>query len=143
MHVASILHDKGGEVVTIGPRATLREAIDVLARHHIGAVVIVGVEKRVLGIFSERDVVRLLAEKGAGVLDDELSRHMTAKVVTCTATTTIGDLMHIMTDRKVRHVPVVEGDALSGLVSIGDVVKFRLAEMEGEHRAMRDYIASA
>jgi CBS domain-containing protein len=143
MHVASILKDKGKEVVTMGPRSTVKEAVALLARKRIGAVVIAGVEGRVLGIFSERDVVRVLAQKGPEVLADELSRHMTTPVVTCTAHTSIDDIMHLMTSKKFRHLPVVENDALSGLVSIGDVVKFRLAEIETEHKAMRDYIASA
>jgi CBS domain-containing protein len=143
MHVASILNDKGSAVVTMGPRSTVREAIALLARKRIGAVVITGVEERVLGIFSERDVVRLMAEKGAEALGDELSRHMTSPVFTCTAQTSIDDIMHLMTSKKFRHVPVVENEALKGLVSIGDVVKFRLAEIETEHKAMRDYIASA
>jgi CBS domain-containing protein len=143
MHVASILNDKGSAVVTMGPRSTVREAIALLARKRIGAVVVTGVEERVLGIFSERDVVRLMAEKGAEALGDELSRHMTSPVFTCTAQTSIDDIMHLMTSKKFRHVPVVENEALKGLVSIGDVVKFRLAEIETEHKAMRDYIASA
>jgi CBS domain-containing protein len=143
MYVASILKDKGQGVVTMGPLSTVREAVALMAMKRIGAVVVAGVEGRVLGIFSERDVVRVLAQKGADVLRDELSRHMTSPVFTCTAQTSIDDIMHLMTTRKFRHVPVVENEALKGLVSIGDVVKFRLAEIETEHKAMRDYIASA
>jgi CBS domain-containing protein len=143
MHVASILNDKGNAVVTMGPRSTVKEAIALMAQKRIGAVVVVGVERRVLGIFSERDVVRVLAQKGPEVMADELSRHMTSPVFTCTPLTSIDDIMHLMTTKKFRHVPVVENEALSGLVSIGDVVKFRLAEIETEHKAMRDYIASA
>lgn len=143
MHVAGILSDKGDAVVTMGPRSTLKEAIALMAEKRIGAIVIVGVERRVLGIFSERDVVRVLAQKGPGALADELARHMTSPVFTCTARTSIDEIMHLMTSKKFRHVPVVEDEALSGLVSIGDVVKFRLAEIETEHKAMRDYITSA
>jgi CBS domain-containing protein len=143
MHVASILNDKGHGVVTMGPRSTVRETVSLMAAKRIGAVVVVGVEGRVLGMFSERDVVRLLAEKGAEVLSEELSRHMTSPVFSCTAASSIDEIMHLMTTRKFRHVPVVENGTLKGLVSIGDVVKFRLAEVESEHRAMREYIASA
>ncbi|SEE08096.1 CBS domain-containing protein [Rhizobiales bacterium GAS191] len=143
MHVAGILNDKGHGVVTMGPRSTVKEAIALMAQKRIGAVVVAGVERRALGIFSERDVVRVLAEKGPEGLTDELSRHMTSPVLTCTPQTSIDEIMHLMTSKKFRHVPVVENDALTGLVSIGDVVKFRLAEIETEHKAMRDYIASA
>ncbi|SDR50214.1 CBS domain-containing protein [Rhizobiales bacterium GAS113] len=143
MHVAGILNDKGHGVVTMGPRSTVKEAIALMAQKRIGAVVVAGVERRALGIFSERDVVRVLAEKGPEGLADELSRHMTSPVLTCTPHTSIDEIMHLMTSKKFRHVPVVENDALTGLVSIGDVVKFRLAEIETEHKAMRDYIASA
>jgi len=143
MHVASILNDKGQGVVTMAPRSTVREAISLMAAKRIGAVVVVGVEGRVLGMFSERDVVRLMADKGADVLNEELSRHMTSPVFSCTAASSIDEIMHLMTTRKFRHVPVVENGTLKGLVSIGDVVKFRLAEVESEHKAMREYIASA
>lgn len=142
MHVSSILNDKGAGVVTMGPLATVGQAITLMADKRIGAVVISGVEGRVLGIFSERDVVRVMAQKGAAALRDELSRHMTSPVFTCTTATTIDEIMHLMTSRKFRHVPVVEDEALKGLISIGDVVKFRLAEIESEHKAMREYIAS-
>jgi len=117
--------------------------VALMAQKRIGAVVVAGVERRVLGIFSERDVVLVLAQRGPEVLADELSRHMTSPVFTCTAQTSIGEIMHLMTSKKFRHVPVVQGEELVGLVSIGDVVKFRLAEIETEHKAMRDYIASA
>ena len=143
MHVASILNDKGDAVVTMAPLQTVGQAITLMAAKRIGAVVVAGVEGRVVGMFSERDVVRVMAQKGSGALNDELSRHMTSPVFTCTAQTSIDDIMHLMTTRKFRHVPVVENDVLKGLVSIGDVVKFRLAEIESEHKAMRDYIASA
>jgi CBS domain-containing protein len=143
MHVAGILNDKGGAVVTMGPRSTVKEAIALMERKRIGAVVIVGVERSVLGMFSERDVVRVLAQKGPEALADDLARHMTSPVFTCTPHTSIDEIMHLMTSKKFRHVPVVDSGALSGLVSIGDVVKFRLAEIETEHKAMRDYIASA
>ncbi|MBV8769282.1 MAG: CBS domain-containing protein [Hyphomicrobiales bacterium] len=143
MHVSSILSDKGREVITMGPRSTVKEAIALMGQRRIGAVVIIGVENSVLGIFSERDVVRLLAQKGPEALGDDVARHMTSPVFTCTPQTLIDEIMHLMTSKKFRHVPVLENGALSGLVSIGDVVKSRLAEIETEHKAMRDYIASA
>jgi CBS domain-containing protein len=143
MHVAGILNHKGKVVVTIGPNATVRHAVELMVEKNIGAVVIAGVDKKMLGIFSERDVVRLLARHGSQVLDEELKRHMTSHVLTCTTRTPISDIMHLMTNRKFRHVPVVEDEVLGGLISIGDVVKFRLEEVETEHKAMRDYIASA
>ncbi|MBV8447123.1 MAG: CBS domain-containing protein [Hyphomicrobiales bacterium] len=143
MHVSSILSDKGREVITMGPRSTVKEAIALMGQRRIGAVVIIGVENSVLGIFSERDVVRLLAQKGPDALGDDVARHMTSPVFTCTPQTLIDEIMHLMTSKKFRHVPVLENGALSGLVSIGDVVKSRLAEIETEHKAMRDYIASA
>ncbi|MBV8964459.1 MAG: CBS domain-containing protein [Hyphomicrobiales bacterium] len=143
MHVSSILNDKGSDVVTMGPRSTVREAIALMGQRRIGAVVIMGVENSVLGMFSERDVVRLLAQKGPEALADDVARHMTSPVFTCTPQTLIDEIMHLMTSKKFRHVPVIDDGVLSGLVSIGDVVKFRLAEIETEHKAMRDYIASA
>ncbi|MBV9566727.1 MAG: CBS domain-containing protein [Hyphomicrobiales bacterium] len=143
MHVSSILNDKGNDVVTMGPRSTVKEAIALMGQRRIGAVVIMGVENSVLGMFSERDVMRLLAQKGPEALGDDVARHMTSPVFTCTPQTLIDEIMHLMTSKKFRHVPVLDNGVLSGLVSIGDVVKFRLAEIETEHKAMRDYIASA
>ena len=96
MHVSSILNDKGSTVVTMGPLSTVGEAVALMADKRIGAVVIAGVEGRVLGIFSERDVVRVISQKGAEGLRDELSRHMTSAVFTCTNQTTIDEIMHLM-----------------------------------------------
>jgi CBS domain-containing protein len=143
MTVKSILSKKGGEVLTIVPTATLETAIAVLAEHRIGALVVLGPDQRVIGILSERDIVRTLAEQGAGALTEPLASVMTRKVVTCGCAETIAEIMEQMTTGKFRHVPVIDADRLVGIVSIGDVVKYRLMEMERESAALRDYIQSA
>ncbi|HUZ66285.1 MAG TPA: CBS domain-containing protein [Beijerinckiaceae bacterium] len=143
MTVARILATKGRDVVTTLPHRTLREIVEVLAQKHIGAVVVVGPEGIVLGISSERDIIRAIARQGAAALDDAVSRHMTAKVVTTTEEGTVDRLMEQMTAGRFRHVPVIRNGKLDGVVSIGDVVKYRLDEVESEHRALREYIATA
>ncbi len=143
MTVKIILSRKGADVFTIEPTATLKAAIDTLAARRVGALVVLGPDQRVIGIVSERDVVRALAEQGAGVLNEPLSQVMTRKVVTCSQGETVASLMERMTSGKFRHLPVVEQDRLLGIVSIGDVVKLRLTEMESESAALRDYIQSA
>ncbi|KQP06102.1 MAG: CBS domain-containing protein [Methylobacterium sp.] len=143
MTVARILAEKGRSVVTVEPQRTLDEAIHLLAEKRIGAVVVSDAEGAVLGILSERDIMRALARQGAGALDALVSEHMTATVVTCARDTTVEDVMHLMTDGRFRHVPVLEDGRLAGLISIGDVVKRRIAAVEAEHQAMRDYITMA
>lgn len=143
MIVNAILSDKGRQVFTILPTATVSAAIKVMAEKRIGSLVVTGAGERVVGIVSERDVVRMFAAHGAAALDMPLTDAMTRKVVTCTGSDTIGDLMEQMTAGKFRHVPVVEDGRLAGMISIGDVVKFRLQEMETEHSALRDYIQTA
>jgi CBS domain-containing protein len=143
MIVKAILSAKGRDVISIEPTATLETAVRTLAEHKIGALLVLGPDRRVIGILSERDIVRVLAEGGAGVLAQPLSQVMTRKVVTCSEADTVGVLMELMTRGKFRHLPVVEGDQLIGLVSIGDVVKHRLQEMEQESAALRDYIQTA
>jgi len=143
MTVEKILRIKGRDVVTITPDCTLAEAARLLSERKIGAVVVSDNFRPVSGILSERDIVRALAKRGAAALDEPVSRSMTEKVVTCTVHSAINDLMEMMTDGKFRHIPVVEGSGLAGIVSIGDIVKHRLAEVEAETRAMRDYIATA
>jgi CBS domain-containing protein len=143
MIVKSILSAKGGDVISIEPTATLETAVRTLAEHRIGALLVLGTDRRVIGILSERDIVRVLAERGAGVLSQPLSQIMTRKVVTCTSSDTIGVIMERMTAGKFRHVPVVEQDQVIGIISIGDVVKYRLQEMEHEQAALRDYIQTA
>jgi len=143
MIVKTILSAKGNDVISIEPTATLETAVRTLAEHRIGALLVLGPDRRVTGILSERDIVRVLAEQGAAVLSQPLSQIMTRKVVTCTSSDTIGVIMERMTAGKFRHVPVVEQDQVIGLVSIGDVVKYRLQEMEHESAALRDYIQTA
>lgn len=143
MIVSTILASKGGSVITIEPTATLAEASRLLAQHRIGAVVVTGAGGRIVGIVSERDIVRALAAQGAQGLELPLADVMTRKVVTCTRADTIADLMERMTGGKFRHLPVVEEDRLVGIISIGDVVKMRVMEMEHEQNALRDYIQTA
>lgn len=143
MNVEHILSDKGREVVTVTPHMKLSEAARILSEKRIGAVVVSEADNPVLGIISERDIVRAVAANGAAALNEPVSRYMTAKVVTCTSRSAINDLMETMTTGKFRHVPIVENGGLVGIVSIGDIVKFRLVEIEGESQALREYIATA
>ena len=143
MTVEHILRNKGRNVVTIEPQRTLAQAAQLLSERRIGAVIVGDTVHPVLGILSERDIVRAIAARGPAALDEPVSRSMTGKVVTCTGASAIHEIMELMTDGKFRHVPVVERGRLVGLVSIGDIVKHRLAEVEAETQAMRDYIATA
>ena len=142
MLIEHILAKKGRDVVTVEPERTLSETARLLDEKRIGAVVVSDADHPVLGIISERDIARAVAQRGAAVLDEPVSQHMTAKLFTCTRSCTVSDLMELMTDRKVRHVPIVERGRLSGSISIGDVVKHRLAELEAEERLMHDYTAT-
>jgi CBS domain-containing protein len=143
MIVNRILSLKGSEVATIEPSRSLSEVARVLAERRIGALLIVDGDRPVTGIISERDIVRAVAMHGAKALDEPVSRFMTEKVVTCTGETSINDVMELMTQQKFRHIPVVESGRLSGIVSIGDVVKLRLEEVEAETQAIKEYIATA
>jgi len=143
MIVKSILSAKGGEVISIEPTATLDTAVKTLAEHKIGALLVLGPDRRVIGILSERDIVRVLAERGASVLSQQLAQVMTRKVITCSQSDSVGVLMERMTTGKFRHLPVIEDEQVIGVVSIGDVVKHRLQEIEHESAALRDYIQSA
>lgn len=143
MTVKAILSQKSSNVVTIEPTVSLADAARLLTDRKIGAVVVTGVGDRVAGLLSERDIVHTLAEKGAAALSLTVGEVMTRRVVTCVASDTVGDIMERMTHGKFRHLPVVEADRLVGIVSIGDVVKYRLEEMEAESSAMREYIATA
>ena len=142
MTVSVILAHKGRDVVTIDPTESLARAIKVLAEKRIGAAIVLGADRRIAGIISERDIVRALAERGAAVLDEPVSGTMTRKVVTCNESETVASIMERMTAGKFRHLPVVDQGRLVGLVSIGDIVKHRLGEMEREQAAMRDYITA-
>ncbi|HVY57054.1 MAG TPA: CBS domain-containing protein [Xanthobacteraceae bacterium] len=143
MTVKTILSNKGRGVVTIEPTATLASAVRLLAERRIGALVVTGADGRVVGILSERDIVRALAQQGSQVLILPVSEVMTRKVATCCESDTVGALMEQMTDGKFRHVPVIEQNRLAGIISIGDVVKSRLEEMARESAALRDYIRTA
>lgn len=143
MTVARILDEKGREVVTTQPHRTLKEVIALLAAKGIGAVVVADASLAVLGILSERDVVRVLAQSGAAALDDPVSRHMTPKVVTATRNDTIDHVMAAMTEGRFRHLPVVEDGRLIGIISIGDVVKRHVNALDTERQALREYIATA
>jgi CBS domain-containing protein len=143
MTVKAILKTKGSEVLTIEPTKKLADAARILAERKIGALVITGPDRRVVGIVSERDIVQDLAAHGAQSLDLPLTEVMTRKVVTCSESDTVCSVMERMTSGKFRHLPVVDQGRLVGIVSIGDVVKYRLHEMEHEQSAMRDYIQTA
>jgi CBS domain-containing protein len=143
MIVKAILSAKGGDVISIDPTATLDTAVKTLTQHKIGALLVLGPDRRLIGILSERDIVRTLAERGAGVLSEPLAQVMTRKVVTCSESDSVGVLMERMTTGKFRHLPVLEDDRVIGVVSIGDVVKHRLQEIEQESAALRDYIQTA
>src|SRR5205823_7656572 len=133
----------GSTVATIDPTTNVAAAAKILAERRIGALVVTGAEGRVIGIVSERDIVQALAAHGSAALDLPLTEVMTRKVATCSHSDTISSIMGWMTEGKFRHVPVVEQGRLAGIVSIGDVVKHRLEEMEREQTAMRDYILTA
>ncbi len=142
MLIVTMLRSKGDFVATVTPTATVRELLEVLAEHRIGAVV-VSADGGIDGIVSERDVVRHLSAAGGGLLDQPVSSIMTAEVATCGRDSTVEDLMRTMTDRRIRHVPVVDDDgALVGIVSIGDVVKSRISELESERDDLVGYIGT-
>lgn len=143
MTVAQILAEKGRTVVTIQPQRSLGEAASLLAERRIGALVVSDGANAVAGIVSERDIVRAVAGGGAAALEHPVSRHMTAKVVTCASAAPIHEITRLMTEGRFRHLPVVDDGRLVGVVSIGDVVKQRIAEVEAEGEAMRSYIATA
>lgn len=139
MHVQAILGNKGSQIVSIASDATIQEACRLLAEHRIGAVLILE-DGRVAGVFSERDVVRAVAQHGERALQIPLSEVMSRNVLTCRPEDSVDDVMAVMTARRVRHLPVLDGDALVGIVSIGDVVKYRLDEAALEVDSLREYV---
>jgi CBS domain-containing protein len=143
MKVSDILSAKGRDVVVIEPTANLQTAANLLASHKIGAIVILGAGGRIAGILSERDIVRALSTRGASALELPVGQAMTRDVMTCSEEDTCAEIMERMTAGKFRHLPVVRDSQLVGLVSIGDVVKQRVEEIERESEAMRDYIQTA
>lgn len=143
MTIARILATKGRKVSTTEAHRTLIEALTLLQAQNIGALVVTDAQGGVLGILSERDIVKAIAKGGGGALNDVVSKHMTTKVITTTEGECVVAAMEKMTNQRFRHLPVMSEGRLAGLVSIGDLVKYRLAEMEQQHQAMRDYIATA
>jgi CBS domain-containing protein len=142
MHIHEVLRTKGDQVVTVSPETTVRDLIATLAEHNIGAVVVSTSDEPLVGIVSERDIVRGLV-KGTGILDVAISEIMTAQVRTAEPTATVEDLMRLMTEHRIRHVPVMSGGALHGIVSIGDVVKSRIGELEFERDQLESYVSNA
>ncbi len=142
MHVDTILQTKGVVVHTLPKTGTLADAVTLLNTHNIGAVVITDDKQHIVGILSERDIVRQLGKNPTGALKLSIADCMTKGVVTAERTTTIDDVMESMTKRRIRHMPIAEGRKLVGIISIGDVVKLKIAEVEHEAEALREYIAS-
>ncbi len=142
MNVTAILKQKGRGVFTTTPDTTLLEITKLLGTHGVGCIVVIGSDGKVVGIVSERDIVREISRAGSNVLKEPVERCMTKSVVTCREADTIDRLMAQMTAHRFRHMPVVERGRLIGLVSIGDVVRMRIAEAEMEAAAMREYIAT-
>lgn len=140
MQVSVLLQTKGTEVHAVPPDVSVADVVEVLSRHRIGAVVVSADGRSIDGILSERDIVRALAEHGPAVVSRPAHAVMTTEVVTCQPDTTVEELMAVMTDRRMRHVPVLVHGELAGLVSIGDVVKDHIATLEHETRALHDYI---
>jgi len=143
MYVSAILANKGAEVVTARTDTTIGQAVRRLAEKKIGVLVISDDDKTVAGILSERDIVQAVVDKGAQVEAASVTVYMSADVVTCMPTDTISSLMELMTERRIRHLPVLESGVLAGIVSIGDIVKHRLAEIESEADALRQYVTQA
>ncbi len=139
--VKAILDQKGRDVVTAGPNTTVAEAAALLSEKKIGAIVVVGMENRISGMFTERDVVHAIARSGKTCLDQPVASVMTSKVFRCSEETTVNELMEMMTSRRFRHVPVETDGKLAGIISIGDVVKTRIAQVELEAEQIKAYIA--
>jgi CBS domain-containing protein len=142
MTVRAILDTKGHQIMSVEPEAKLSTAVKMLGERKIGAVLVMSAG-RIEGILSERDIVRVLGERGATVLEEPVSTVMTRKVVSCKQSDTVSGIMEMMTRGKFRHLPVVEGERVVGLISIGDVVKWRVQEYEHEQEALREYIKTA
>ncbi|MBS4083394.1 MAG: CBS domain-containing protein [Rhizobiales bacterium] len=143
MTVRKILSLKGSDVLTIAPEKKLLDAIALLAKHKIGALVVTGSNREVVGIISERDIVRLLSNTDNNRFENTVASAMTKEVKTCKPEDTIQRVMQVMTAGRFRHMPVVENGRLTGVISIGDVVKLRLEEMERESEHLKEYIATA
>ena len=143
MHISDILNAKGTEVIATGPAETVAATARLLNYQRIGAVLVRDAKDNVVGVISERDIIRGIAVNGARALDMEVRELMTREVVSCKPTDTISEVMRVMTTRRFRHLPVMEDGALKGMISIGDVVKYRLDESELETRVLRDYVIAS
>lgn len=142
MTVRAILDSKGHKIISVAPDDKVSVAVKLLSERKIGAVLVMS-GHHMDGILSERDIVRVIGERGAGALNEDVSAVMTRKVISCKPSDTVGAIMEKMTTGKFRHLPVIEGDKIVGLISIGDVVKSRVREFEHEQEALREYIATA
>jgi CBS domain-containing protein len=138
MKVTEILRSKGADVITIWPGASLRSAVDRMTKRNVGALVVVDDDGKVVGLLAEREVVRALAGSAERALNESVSDVMSRRPITCGPEDRLADLMAMMTEHRVRHLPVVEEGRLLGLVSIGDLVKARLGELEFESNVLRD-----
>ncbi len=143
MTVKAILEMKGHNVFTLGPNEKLSEAIRILADHRIGALVVTNGDRKIVGIISERDIVRVIGKEGAAALDFTVRQAMTPRVKICNEHHTVNEVMEIMTKGRFRHLPVEKDGHLDGIVSIGDVVKRRIEDVEREAEEIKQYIASA
>ncbi len=142
MRARDILDAKGGEVIAIGPEESLDHAISTLSSHNIGAVLVLGRGGQLAGILSERDVIRVLDGAPKGFRETKVKDVMTARVFTASPDASVDELLDVMTAKRCRHLPVVDGERLVGMVSIGDVVKYRIREAVGEAEALKSYIAA-
>lgn len=142
MHISDVLRGKGSDVVTVPPDTCVRDLLDVLSEFGIGAAVVSADGESVDGIVSERDVARSLSERGAVVLSEDVTSIMTSEVVCAVPTDHVDALFAVMTEQRIRHIPVLVDDRLAGLVSIGDLVKHRVSELETERDSLAQYISS-
>ena len=142
MYVETILRKKGDSIVTVDPADTVSDAVQMLTKHRIGAVLARDAAGDIVGILSERDIVRGVARHKSNCLDMAVKELMTSPVISCKPDDNIDAIMELMTERRIRHLPVMNGDALVGIISIGDVVKQRISEIEHESEALRQYITT-
>lgn len=142
MNIESILKVKGAEIISVGPNDTIEDTARLLAKRRIGAVLVRGDKEDIVGILSERDIVRGMAHEGAAVLGRRVSSLMTKNVITCSPAQTVDSVLDLMTERRVRHLPVVHRGKIMGFISIGDVVKEKIAEAEHEAEYLREYIST-
>ena len=143
MLISAILHEKGGDIISVTGTTFIDEVIKTLKDKRIGAVLVIEDDGTIDGVLSERDIVRGLASQGPSIMQLEARALMTRDVITCTSAQDLRGAMEVMTKNRIRHLPVVDGGQLSGLISIGDLVKYRISEAEQEAEALRGYIAAS